>query len=357
MTEDKTGFKEIGSSFEATQYAPSKPNGFDELDNCRFLRCARECLLVIGRYHLSIHKKSIVLMPDICCASMVQPFYQLGYEVVYYKINECFFIDEDNLLQQIKKDSVLVVMDYFGISSCSSTFLKRIKKDYSLTIVEDFTHSFSHFFKTSPLLDFKLISIRKWLPVPDGAILFSRDQFDFELDKDDGFAVSYYSAMRTKSTYLRTHDSSLKRDYLEVFKKCAEYLKGVIIPTSISDISKTIINGLDISLAMKKRKKNYSYLFKRLSSEKNIQRIIFKKQKTPFCLPILVKEKRDELQKFLSERGVYCQVLWPLPSQCKPNGFNGWFSSHMLSIPCDQRYEPEDLSRIANLISDFYIGR
>lgn len=350
-------FKEIGSSFEAAQFTSSIQNSIYGLDNCYYLRCARECLFVVGQHHSNIHKRKTVLMPNICCASMVQPFYQLGFEVFYYNINECFSVDEDNLLELLKKDSLLLVMDYFGIPSCSNSFLKKIKKEYSLSIVKDFTHSYSCFAKDNSTLDYKIISLRKWLPIPDGAVLVSKMKLNIELNKDNDFATVFYTAMKNKAAYLITNDMRLKNDYLAMFKTCSDRLKETIVPTSISEISEDILRKIDIDSVFKKRKRNYIYLYKQLSKDKNIERIVFKPQESPFCLPILVCEKRDELQKYLSERGVYCQVLWPLPIQCEPSGFNKWFSDHMLSIPCDQRYTPKDLSRIAPLISDFYLER
>ena len=73
---------------------------------------------------------------------------------------------------------------------------------------------------------------------------------------------------------------------------------------------------------------------------------------TPMFFPIYVKNNRDELRRKLIENEIYCPVHWPIPKQV--NGHLNITTKNIydsiLSIPCDQRYQIEDMRRIINEI-------
>ena len=57
------------------------------------------------------------------------------------------------------------------------------------------------------------------------------------------------------------------------------------------------------------------------------------------------------MQRALAEKGIYCPVIWPVPQQalgvCEVAEFT---AEHMLGVPCDQRYTPEDMTYIGQKI-------
>ena len=61
--------------------------------------------------------------------------------------------------------------------------------------------------------------------------------------------------------------------------------------------------------------------------------------------------KRDEVQKKLSERGIFCTIIWPLTDKQKALCDVARFTEeNMLAAPCDQRYSVDDIEFIGKEI-------
>lgn len=346
---------EIGSAFEAVELNSESIKNFTMSKVSYFLRSAREALFLIGKNHLNDFGNKVVFIPSLCCASMVQPFKQLDYEIIFYSIKNNFTVKEADLLKKIRPASLVLLVEYYGMPSCSNEFLDELKFNHSCKIIKDYTQSFLDFFKDDDRSDYKVLSVRKWFPIPDGAFLCVKQNIDCNITSDDSYATKYYSGMEMKRQYLCSNELALKRKYLDVFKNCNLFLKQGVVPTKASLITCKIFPYLDITMMMNVRKRNYQFLFNELHDGCNRKiKTVYFEQEGPFCLPILVNENRDDLQKYLSDNGVYCQVLWPLPNERINDEFSEWFSNHMLAIPCDQRYELEDMSRIASLLKKYY---
>ena len=349
--------KEIGSNFEAVNYDTNKKNVFWKKNKKTiWLRSARECLFLAGKNHIKNNNAKIVLIPSLCCKSMVQPFAQLGYKVEFYNINESFCVDENDLVAKIGESYLILFMNYFGKKSFKESFVRYLIKTFKASAILDCTHIIDSFWNDDGLFDYKVVSLRKWVPIPDGGLIkFSSKNVECsEIVCDDFYSKLFYSAMEAKARYLINPNDSLKQEYLNTFNLCREILNKEVSPVLMSDKSLEILKRLDWKKIRKRRRQNYNYLAEKLSSLSEKLSVVYNFQKCPFSLPILIDD-RDSLQKYLASEGIYCQVLWPLPhGSVSPHSFDETFSKRMLSIPCDQRYDTDDMERIYNAIARYY---
>jgi dTDP-4-amino-4,6-dideoxygalactose transaminase len=343
---------EYGSSFELQQ-AIGNNNKLEDTNNLIFLRSAREAL-----YHIcNIANVNTVLMPSLCCVSMVQPFIQAGMKVVYFKINDDLTIDLNDLKKKIMNNALILVMHYFGKRSYSENDLVFIKDEYvNVSIIQDCTqHVFTKSLYDS-VADFNIGSIRKWCSIADGAFLYSKHiimQDNIITDDRNSFVVDTYKAMKLKQIYLSNGDGKIKDEYRKLFADCMAFLKQPISKYRMSSLSRQLFcECVDTERIKNRRKTNHDILRHEIGSKfSDVLRYSYE-QEAPLCL-VIVTENRDLIQRELSHKGVYSQVLWPLTTEAKMEcEFSEWFTAHMLAIPCDQRYNIEDMLAISNEVKE-----
>ena len=340
---------EFGSNFEMVSSIGDGTSLVDNSDTV-YLRTAREAIFYICQNN----KLKTVLMPALCCASMVQPFIQSEIEVRYYKIKSDLTIDYLDLSQKIKDDSFIFVMHYYGIKSFDSARLQDIALSHNnIQIIQDCTqHVFTNDLYDNNA-DYWVGSIRKWVSIADGAFLASKKHklangFRIDYD-DDGFVETTIQAMQLKQQYLSDGDENIKQLYREKFRNCMAHLKENIVVHPMSDVSRQLFyNTVDCIKVRDKRTDNYNVLYEQLKCDVPEILKYSSKYVGPLCFNIVVSN-RNEAQQKLASKGVYCQVLWPLKKEAKDTcEFSNWYTEHMLAVPCDQRYGIEDMLIISN---------
>lgn len=345
--------REYGSNFEYEVDVDFLPDqGIDGCDNVAFLSNGRECLYSIGESHT---KNLTVLMPALCCPSMVQPFKQLGRSIHYYALKEDLTIDIESLGSEMSDNSILLIMHYYGRISYDPRALQSLISHYrNVIVIQDCTqHCFSPKLFDN-VADYYVGSIRKWLGIPDGAFVKCR-RGDFICSASDPDIVEINrisDAMQKKALYLTNGDAVLKQNFRETFSEHMQLLKGAINPHRMSDISGRILKGLNINQLRERRRSNYDRLLSGIDIEfQDVTRYCVK-QECPLCLPIIV-QRRDDVQHELAQRGIYTQVLWPLPEDAKGMCVTSdYFFEHMLAVPIDQRYSMDDMDYISGSIVD-----
>lgn len=300
-----------------------------------------------------------VLLPSYTCDSVILPFETAGYELTYYNV--------DKYLQPIDIESIknsdagiFLHMGYFGFST-NEILLDTILslKSESVIIAEDVTHTlFSEHHKQIEN-DFIVGSIRKWFGTPSGGFLASNKIMKFELfDTNKEFINLRKLSLHRKFEYMKLGNKFIKYAYLSGFSRTEQLLDENIQPYKIDYDSEMIIKSLDYKQLQSSRKRNYEFLLKQLSGVDGIE-IIFNDlghDITPMFFPIYVRNNRDELRRKLIENEIYCPVHWSIPKQMNGclNSITKNIYDSILSIPCDQRYQIEDMRRITNEIFNFF---
>lgn len=109
--------------------------------------------------------------------------------------------------------------------------------------------------------DFAVSSIRKWLPIPQGGVLYTKKEKDLpgagNLEKNVNNERS--GAMIMKNLFLRGM-SDCNAEYRRIFQTCEEKLDHSGNPMLISDFAEYLVSCFDIREIRKKRKENFEYL-------------------------------------------------------------------------------------------------
>lgn len=329
--------REIGSEFWEVP-AVDRPTGAFAKSAQWFLsgRCALKTII------RELKDCRTVAMPSWCCDSMIQPFADAGFEVRFYPV---FW--QDGLIQEVKLDAdVLLVMEYFGYSSCSLDLT-----GYRGVVIRDVTHSvFSAQYADA---DYYFGSLRKWCGVWTGGFAWADDGHRLEMQQGDdlGFVSLRREGMRLKDRYIRG-EASADKGYLHVFNGAEEALEQAgIAPADPRDVE--LAMRLDVQTIRARRRANGAILQKAFPDW-----LMFPEMKAADCplfVPVLVPQgRRDALRRYLIENEIYCPIHWPVSQYHRLDEKTGFIYENELSFVCDQRYSGEDMERTVAAVERFW---
>lgn len=345
--------KEYGSEFDwesNNEYINSFYNHriFQEAD---YFRSGRDALRAIALRYKGCYKQ--ILIPALCCESMVNPFEINGYEVSFYRLNPDLSADFEDILSKIQSEAIFLYINYFGITSMDNEKLCYIKKQFENSIlIEDRTHDILVGRDNGYVPNYTICSIRKWIAIPDGGLLFSTNQEIFKKEMNTYFGDVRTCALKNKSEYLRTGNVQIKLKFRNELDDANNYLNASEIVADISKKSYEILQYIDFEKIYQQRKINALLLYKHIENIDEAENISSTTENSTLYHPILV-DNRDKVQKKLAKKDIYCPVIWPLPKQavgvCKVSEY---ISNHMLAIPCDHRYRKSDIECICNILDE-----
>lgn len=317
------------------------------------LRSGRDALRMIAREY----PNSTVFLPSLCCDSMVTPFEKYGCKIEYYPLTTGLCVDFSVLihkLQLIKEPKLLLFYDYFAIKMFSPEQLTDLKRKFNdLILIEDITHTLLNAKNLEHHADYTIASLRKWVNLPDGGLLWTKHKLNNSFLFDDSkFAEQRLQAQCMRSEYAVTGDESLKSKYRYIFSNVSLLLDNNISPVKMTKYSYELACNTDWEHINRQRKGNADILSKILSGNQNIR--IIDRDRGINCsnlyVPILI-ENRDEIQRKLSSKGIFNTIIWPLrKEQMLVCSTAKYIVEHMLAVPCDQRYTKEDMLYIGKEI-------
>ena len=343
---------EYGSEYHwhaNADFIAEQDTGFVQAD-WQLYRSGRDAIKALAR--LAGRKK--VLIPAMCCESMILPFTQNGYDYVLYRMNENLGADEADILSKLEKGCVLLYMRYFGIESVSREFLQQIReRGDDILLVEDRTHDILCPRRDEDFQpDAVVASLRKWTALPDGGMLKSR-LGSGEGISDGRFAAIRRAAMEEKSFYLESGDMNLKAKYMQEMAEAALLLDEDPQPVKMGEAEERLLRHIDFEAMLRRRQDNALYLQERLRPLAEQGKIEFmcsspENSTLYFCLLL---DERDKLHRGLIHRAIYAAVIWPLvegAAECCP--VTERTNARMIAMPCDHRCKREDMDFIANSV-------
>ncbi len=326
----------------------------------QYLSCYhKQCFFDSGRSALKhlvsfFCSKDEVLLPEFICESVTNCFN--GLKIKFYKIKQDFSVDVDSIESQISKDTrSILLMHYFGSIQPLEQLqrINNIARKHNLIIIEDTTHSI--FSKSDTIGDYQICSIRKWMPIPSGGVLYSKndplDVFDTityksSIDNDRSYG------MVLKELFLSTGlDCNL--EYRKIFTECEDKIDRQNDIYLLSDFARFIASCVDILNLKNNRTKNFHYLNEELIKKGVKSAIQLNSDDCPLVLPLRVK-KRDQFRAFLMDNRIYCAVHWPFDGIMKEHRvFADECAQKLISLPIDQRYERDDIDYMIDVISRY----
>lgn len=257
-------------------------------------------------------------------------------------------------------DLVLAV-NLFGIKS-GQVWQDWLKSHDNVILVEDHSHDPFSTWALQSKADYAMASLRKTLPIPDGAIIWSGKNLSLpkaSKSESDG-AYKRLSAMLLKRAYLNGGNVS-KNTYRQLEIESQDSLDDVE-NDRISTFSANVLSSLDVKQFRERREANIKHFLNlALSEQHNKWQPLFsfwENGSVPFNSIIVCenREIRDFLRKYLISNSIFPPIHWPQPG----NGMTSKdleaidLSNRILTIPTDQRYSLDDVSRVVMIIKEFF---
>lgn len=313
------------------------------------LRSGRDALKAVAR---ELGTPVTVLMPALSCASMTLPFTLYGHRVVYYKLTAQYTIDLQALTDKIPSEkAVFLYMDYFGIPALRDRDLEYLRKSYpSLLFVEDRTHTLLWPASRTFSADFTVASLRKWLAIPDGGLLWTKTPLkDNTFGEDHAFSEKRLQAQCLRHRFFAEGDPEIKASYRRIFSGVSDILDANPLPSRMTRYAYESAAAADWDSIRQQRKINAQTLIAVLKKG-GIQLI----QEQPGWSDLYVAfqtENRENKQAALSAKAIFNTVIWPLSDvQREVCPIARQTEATMLAAPCDQRYTAQDMEYIGNEI-------
>lgn len=311
--------KEIGGYLQLDQFI-EKPyhKGMIELNT------ARNALI----YLIKANRIEKVYIPYFLCNSISNALkrYSINYE--YYNVDKKF---HPLFNKELKQNEYIYVVNYFG--QISDNIIIALKEKYRNIIIDNV----QAFFQKPKEGIHTIYSCRKFLGVPDGAYLYTDTTLkeEFEMDKS-----------ANRMTHILGRFEGNASDYYESFKKNDEFFKIQPIK-KMSRLTRNILGAIDYKTIIKKRNSNFTFLNDKLNSS-NILNI--KHVNGAFTYAYYIRNG-IEIRKKLAQKKIYIPTLWPNVLKDSPKDSIEYdYTANILPLPCDQRYENEDMNTIVKEI-------
>lgn len=276
-------------------------------------------------YLIRAKKIDEIYLPYYLCDSVVSVCEKHKVKVHFYNIDKNFLPLLDGV-----KDKWVYVVNYYG--QLNKNYIKFLSKTNRIIL----DNVQAYFEKPIPGID-TIYSCRKFFGVPDGGFLYTDAKVSGDLPESN----SYLGLTHLFGRYEKTAN-----EFFATFRENEERIDGL----PLSKMSKTTFNllsGIDYNRAKAKRTANFNYLFKVLQSKNQLN---LKKVKGAFCYPFLVDDGEALRQKLIAEK-IYVPTLWPnvlVNHASQRQELN--FAKNLLPLPCDQRYNKDDMKKIISII-------
>lgn len=307
--------KEIGGYFELEELISE-----EYYPNLIGLNNGRNALL----YLVKAKKIRKIYLPFYLCDSISNMCKKNNIEYELYNIDSKFM---PLLSKDINFDEYIYIVNYFGqLKDCVIMDLKQKYKN----IIVDNTQSFFQ----QPLKNIDTIySCRKFFGVPDGSYLYTtkiiEENIDIDVSKDRMVHIlgRYECDASTYYNDFKNNDINFKEEKLKYMSK----------------LTHNILGAIDYDKVIQKRNENFNFLHENLKFRNMLEIDI---PNAPFTYPFYVDNGVD-IRKKLAEKKIYIPTLWPnvirdMTSEC----LEYKYATNILPIPCDQRYNISDLSRL-----------
>lgn len=338
--------KTIGGMFSFVETNPQDNGFFSQFqtanDDLVFMMSGR-----CGIYHclmdnLAHDTKRVAYVPVYTCETVLAPFVKAGYTLKFYDIDEnlCPVFDP----QAIDEISLLSLCGYYGFCSYDHSFVQACK-DRGITIFEDVTHSIFSTDGIDPLCDYVAGSFRKWMGVNCGG---------FALKRNGKFLDA---ALPVDPTHLSLRRKAIETAGNDAFWEGEMLLRRMFDRYASDEESAYLLRHADFEQIASARRANFAAILSGLSDDLQGVRPVFPAL-TESAVPshfVAYADEREDLQAYLAKLNIRSTVYWPVGPEVNLDGYDTarYIYDHIVAIPCDQRYNAEDMARISDALNKY----
>lgn len=313
--------KEIGGYIEFEHY-----NGKMLHEDAIALNSGRSALA----YLIMTKKIRKIALPYFMCSSVINLCSQYGVEIRYYHINEQFLPVEENL-SGFQRDEWLYLTNFYG--QLSDEDIRYFCMVYKTVIVD---YAQAYFQMPLPSVD-SLYTCRKFFGVTDGAFLYTDVRLNNDLPQDESFGRMAFLLGRFERTA-----SEFYQEYVENNRIFSD------MPVmKMSKLTENFLRAINYSQVKQIRTENYMYLQDRL---RKINLLQVKFIEGAFAYPLLLRNG-SKIKKKLMEKKIYIPTFWPnVIKDMAETTYEHYLAENVLPLPCDHRYNIEDMEYMYQLI-------
>ena len=268
-----------------------------------------------------------IYLPYYLCDSVAKVCDREGCAYEYYSINKEFLPIFD---KQLGANEFLYVVNFFG--QLSKRYVQTLKDRFQNIILDNVQAFFQ---KPIEGVD-TIYSCRKFFGVPDGGYLATQTVLQEPLEMDES---------RMRMTHILGRFEKSASEFYQEFKDNDKAF--VHIPLcAMSSLTHNILGIVDYERVRRKRNGNYQILSDALGALNSLKLI---EQDGPYVYPFYCKNGM-EIKKKLAQEKIYVATLWP-NVLCLEGTLEKDYAENILPLPCDQRYNSEDMKRIVREIA------
>lgn len=283
------------------------------------LNCGRNALA----YLIRAKRIKKIKIPKFLCATVKDVCEKENVAISYYSILENFMPESVSL----DADEWLYVVNYYG--QLDSAKLESLVKAYKRVVVDN---AQAYFQLPIEGVD-TLYTCRKFFGVADGAFLYTDVRLDEQLPIDESFERMHFLLGRFERNAAEFYGEYVKNN--DLFEK--EPLK------EMSKLTQNLLHGIDYKAVKQQRTENFIALHKIFEKD---NQLCLKVPEGAFMYPFYI-ENGEQIRKQLQEKKIYVPTLWPdVFDYCNGMELEYDMAKNILPLPCDQRYNEEDMLRI-----------
>lgn len=288
------------------------------------LNSGRHCL----EYLIKAKNIKKMYIPYFLCSAIKKVCEKCNCEFEYYSIDKNFNIKFDrNLL----KNEYIYIVNYYGQLQDKTKL--EYKNKYKNIIIDN---AQAFFDKPTDNID-TLYTCRKFFGVSDGGYLYTNVSLNDDIFIDKSYERIKYILGRYEVD-------------AETFYKASADNNENFINEDLKYMSKlthNLLKRIDYDKVARRRTENFKYLHNEIS---NINKLELCVPYGAFMYPLYI-ENGKELKKFLIENKIYVPTLWSdVYEIVDKNSVEMMLTDNIVALPCDQRYDINDMKRIINEI-------
>lgn len=288
-----------------------------------------------------------VWLPSYLCGVVLEAFRSNQIRVRFYAVDRQFAVAEDGWLSQIQVGDMVVFIDYFGFSEWAEFGAEAVRRgawvveDACLALLNEHFCEHAHYVIFSP---------RKFVGVPEGGILQVRPQARMpDVDLSSAPSCWWLDSLRASILRREFDRHGGDRSWFESFRKTE--LSCPFEAYRMSELSSSILEyAVNWSMVTASRRLNYLSLARELA-----EIAIFPHLPdgiVPAGFPVRLRH-RNSVREALFLSAIYPPIHWHL-SGVAPREYveSHHLSEEELTIPCDQRYNSDDMARVVAAVKN-----
>ena len=303
-------------------------NNKENIDNWRLVSYQKQWLVsgaeslafICKKEQIRLNKKINILIPSYFCGQSLKHLRDLGNHIIFYNVNKDLSPDYKKLddIVKIKKVDVMLHVHYFGKIITQQNSRVFCDKN-NIVLIEDCAHVIHPSISNIWVGDYLFFSLHKHFPVKNGAILYSKNDFKYEISAQNmTFPYMWYMKNIAKKTFLSFKKIYKTSSYKVLFSNIK--IKPTYKQPSLKELN--YLNSLTKNLneIIETKRQNFKKLRELLESYDGWSLLVdFQKEDLPYVLGMNCCDRDIMHKRFKSLGKLGCPVMiWPdLPSELK----------------------------------------